>query len=306
MSLHTFGGRAHRSNCEVIVYPDGLVEAKLGSQDIGTGTRTVIGIVVAETFGISLESVKVSLGDSRYVASGPSGGSTTVGGVSSSSRRGALDARQQIFERIAPYLEATAADLEAKAGMIRVQGDPSRSLSWKEAAAKLGVNPVTVTGANPGPGKLNDSGTAGVQMADVSVDMETGVVRINKYVAVQDCGLIIDLKTAESQVYGAVIMGISYALTEEKIFDPVTGRLLNADLEFYKLPGIGDIGEVVVHLMTGPGFDERGVIGMGEPPVISPGAALSNAVANATGVRVPQLPLTADRVIAALEKGGVS
>ena len=101
-------------------------------------------------------------------------------------------------------------------------------------------------------------------------------------------------------------MGISYALIEEKIFDPVTGRLLNVDLEFYKLPGIGDIGEVVVHLMTGPGFDERGVIGMGEPSVISPGAALSNAVANATGVRVPQLPLTADRVIAALEKGGVS
>ena len=306
MSLHTFGGRAHRSNCEVIVYPDGLVEARLASQDIGTGTRTVVGIVVAETFGIPLESVKVSLGDSRYVASGPSGGSTTVGGVSASSRRGALDARQQFFERIAPFLEATAADLEAKEGMIRVKGDPSRSLSWKEAAAKLGVNPVTVTGANPGPGKLNGSGTGGVQMADVSVDMETGVVRINKFAAVQDCGLIIDLQTTESQVYGAVIMGISYALTEEKIFDPVTGRLLNADLEFYKLPGIGDIGEVVVHLMTGPGFDERGVIGMGEPAVISPGAALSNAVANATGVRVPQLPLTADRVIAALEKGGVS
>ena len=179
-------------------------------------------------------------------------------------------------------------------------------MTWTEAAAKLGVNPITVSGSNPGPGKLNDSGVGGVQMADVSVDMETGVVKINKMVAVQDCGLIINIKTAESQVYGALIMGITYALTEEKIFDPVTGRLLNANMEFYKLAGIGDIGELVVHMMTGPGYDERGVIGLGEPPVISPGAAISNAVANAIGVRVPNLPLTANRVIAALEKGGVS
>ena len=122
LSLHTWGGRAHRSNCEVIVYPDGLVEAKLGSQDLGTGTITVIAIVLAETFGIPLQWTKVSLGDSRYPASGPSGGSTTVGGVSSSTRRGATDARQQLFERVAPYLEATADELEAKDGSVRVKG----------------------------------------------------------------------------------------------------------------------------------------------------------------------------------------
>lgn len=306
LALHTWGGRAHRSNCEVIVYPDGLVEAKLGSQDLGTGTITVIAIVLAETFGIPLQWTKVALGDSHYPASGPSGGSTTVGGVSSSTRRGAMDARQQLFERVAPYLEATADELEAKDGSVRVKGAPNRSMTWKEAAAKLGVNPITASGSNPGPGKLNDSGVGGVQMADVSVDMETGVVKINKMVAVQDCGLIINIKTAESQVYGALIMGVTYALTEEKIFDPVTGQLLNGDMEFYKLAGIGDVGELVVHMMTGPGYDERGVIGLGEPPVISPGAAISNAVANAIGVRVPNLPLTANRVIAALEKGGVS
>jgi xanthine dehydrogenase YagR molybdenum-binding subunit len=305
LSLHTWGGRAHQSNCEVIVYPDGLVEAKLASQDLGTGTRTVIGIVLAETFGIPLDSVKVTIGDSLHPASGASGGSTTVGGVSSSTRRGATDALGQLLERVAPYLEATPDQLEAKEGKVRVKGDPNRSLTWKEAAAKLGVNPITVSGKNPGPGKLNDSGVGGVQMADVSVDMETGIVKINKMVAVQDCGLIIDMKTAESQVYGALIMGITYALIEEKIFDPITGRLLNANMEFYKLAGIGDIGELVVHMMTGPGYDERGVIGLGEPPVISPGAAIANAVANAIGVRVPQLPLTPARVIAGLEKGGV-
>jgi len=132
------------------------------------------------------------------------------------------------------------------------------------------------------------------------------VVRMEKMVAVQDCGLIIDLKTAESQVYGAMIMGITYALFEEKVMDQQTGQHLNADMEFYKLAGIGDIGELVVHMMQGPGYDDRGVIGLGEPPTVSPGAAISNAVANAIGVRVPTLPLTADRVLTALGKGGMA
>jgi xanthine dehydrogenase YagR molybdenum-binding subunit len=91
-----------------------------------------------------------------------------------------------------------------------------------------------------------------------------------------------------------------------KIMDNATGQMLNPNMEFYKLAGIGDIGELVVHMMTGPGYDERGVIGLGEPPVISPGAAISNAVANAIGVRVPTIPLTAARVLAAMGKGGVA
>jgi xanthine dehydrogenase YagR molybdenum-binding subunit len=99
-------------------------------------------------------------------------------------------------------------------------------------------------------------------------------------------------------------MSICSALMEERIMDQQTGRVLNPDMEFYKLAGIGDIGELKVHMMTGKGYDERGVIGLGEPPVVSPGAVISNAVANAIGVRVPYLPLTPDRVLAALEKKG--
>jgi xanthine dehydrogenase YagR molybdenum-binding subunit len=99
-------------------------------------------------------------------------------------------------------------------------------------------------------------------------------------------------------------MGVGYALYEEKIMDQATGRMLNPNMEFYKLAGIGDIGDLVVHMMTGKGYDERGVIGLGEPPVVSPGAVIGNAVANAIGVRVPSLPLTPDRVLDALEKKG--
>jgi len=186
-------------------------------------------------------------------------------------------------------------------GRIQVKGDPDKSLTWKQACGKLGVNPILVTGKNPGPCSLTDSGVGGVQIADVSVDIETGIVKMNKVVVVQDCGLVLNVKAAESQCQGAVIMGICYSLYEEKLMDRVTGRSLNPNMEFYKLAGIGDIGEIEVHFMSGPGYDERGVIGLGEPPVISPGAAISNAVANAIGVRVPTIPITPEKVLAALQ-----
>jgi xanthine dehydrogenase YagR molybdenum-binding subunit len=141
-------------------------------------------------------------------------------------------------------------------------------------------------------------------MADVSVDTETGVVKMNKMVCVQDCGLVINLKTAESQCYGAMIMGIASTLYEEKVMDPTTGRMLNPNMDFYRLAGIGDVGDLVVHMMTGKGYDERGPIGLGEPPTVSPAAAISNAVANAIGVRVPFLPITPDQVLAALNPQG--
>ena len=142
-------------------------------------------------------------------------------------------------------------------------------------------------------------------MADVTVDIETGIVKMNKFVAVQDCGLIINEKTAESQVFGAMIMGVCYCLMEERIMDEYLGRPLNSNMEFYKLAGIGDIGDFVVHMWKDdPEQDGRGVIGLGEPPVISPAAAIGNAVANAIGVRVPRVPFTPERILAALEKKG--
>jgi xanthine dehydrogenase YagR molybdenum-binding subunit len=309
LSIHTWGGRGHNSNCDFTIHPDGSVEIKMGTQDLGTGARTIITIVAADTLGIPMENVTLLYGNNKYPQSGGSGGSTTSGGVTASTRRGAINARDALFEKIAPSLKASPEELEAVKGRVQVKGDANRGLSWKEACAKIGAVPLTVHGKNPNkdePPDLTNSGVGGVQMADVSVDTETGIVRVNKMVAVQDCGLVVNVKTAESQVYGALIMGISYALYEEKILDPVTGRVLNPNLEFYRLAGLSDIGELKVHMMTGKGYDERGVIGLAEPPVVSPGAAISNAVANAIGVRVPFLPLTPERVLAALEEGGTN
>lgn len=308
LSLHTWGGRGHGSDCDLSIHPDGSVDIKMGTQDIGTGTRTCVAIVAADALGLQVDAIKLYIGDTQYPPSGGSGGSTTPGGVSSSTRRAVVDARDALFAKVAPALNAQPDDLEARDGTVRVKSDPTRSLSWKEACSKIGATPITCHGhndqvASKNKPDLTNSGVGGVQMAEVEVDLDTGIAKVTKMVAVQDCGLIIDVKMAESSVLGALIMGISYSLFEEKIMDPITGRMLNPDMEFYRLAGLNDIPELRVHMMTGKGYDERGVIGLGEPPVISPGAAISNAVANAIGVRVPFLPITPYRVLAALSQG---
>jgi xanthine dehydrogenase YagR molybdenum-binding subunit len=300
LSMHTWGGRGHQSECDLTIQPDGSVTIKMGTQDLGTGTRTAIMAVAADTLGLTPQQINLLYGDTQYPPSGGSGGSTTIGGVCSTTRRAAVDARDALFAKVASALGATAEQLEAVKGQIRVKGQASKTLSWKDACAKIGAVPINAHGKNlAGRDPLMNSGVGGVQMADVSVDTETGIVKLNKMVAVQDCGLIVSLETAESQCYGALIMGISYALYEEKIMDQITGHMLNPNLEFYRLARIGDIGELVVKMMLNK-YDSRGVIGLGEPPVVSPGAAISNAVANAIGVRVPMLPLTPERVLAAL------
>ena len=305
IGVNTWGGAGHASKAIANINPDGSVEIEIGSQDLGTGTRTVIGIVAAETFGLPLTAVKVKIGDNKYPPSGGSGGSTTVGGVSSSTRKASVNALAKLFEAVAPALGAPADQLEAVDGKVRVKGNPTKALAWGAACQKLGVKKISEMGENvpreAAKEGLNTGGVGGVQVADVSVDTETGVVKLNKLVAVQDCGLIINPKTAESQIYGACIMSICAALTEERIMDQATGHMLNADMEFYKLAGIADIGEIVIHLDITPEHDKRGVIGLGEPPAIGGMASIANAVANAIGVRVPQVPLTARRVIDALE-----
>jgi CO/xanthine dehydrogenase Mo-binding subunit len=138
-------------------------------------------------------------------------------------------------------------------------------------------------------------------MAHVAVDLETGVVRMKKFVAVQDQGLVINPKTCQSQIYGAVCMGIAGALFEQRIMDPATGAFVNAELSDYRLPRLGDVGEIVVYLYEPDKERDRGVVGNGEPPVISPIAAISNAICNAIGVRVPVAPYTPQRVLEALQ-----
>ena len=304
IGIHTWGGVANSSTCRLKVYPDGGVETFCGTQDIGTGTRTVCAMVVAETFGLPVEAVKVNIGHSTLPESGASGGSTTVGSVAESHRRASQDALAEMKKLVAKKLDVSPDELEVVTGRIQVSGKPDQSLGWKEACGLIGINPIQITSSHKRGDKspLSNEGVGGVQIAHVAVDTDTGVVKMKKLVAVQDMGLIINPKLAKSQIYGAVIMGIAYSLFEQRINDPASGAFLNAELGDYRLPRLGDIGEIVVELYEPDDQRERGVIGIGEPPVISPGAAISNAVCNATGVRVPVLPLTPKRVLESLQK----
>jgi len=301
MALHTWGGAGGANNdTKVTISADGSVLVQCSTQDLGTAARTVEAIVVAEILGLNPTDITVQIGESPLGRSTPSGGSTTCPGTAPAALNAATAARDAFFTAIAPRFNAQVGDLSIEVGQIRNRAN-NTTIPWRQACARLGQTPAVGNG-NWTPG-LSNNGVGGVQIAEVKVDTETGVVRCTKIVAVQDCGLIINKLGCESQTAGGVIMGVNYALFEEAIFDRHTGRQCNPDMEFYKLGGIQDMPNIVVHMMDMP---ERGVIGIGEPPTISTAAAIGNAVFNAIGVRVPHAPFTPERVLAALatRKGG--
>jgi xanthine dehydrogenase YagR molybdenum-binding subunit len=289
------GARQTRANCEIM--PDGGVTTKIATQDIGTGTRTLVAMITAETMGLPLDVVHAAIGDTNYPYAPGSGGSVTVGSISPAVRVACENARDALFAKIAPTLGVEPAALVAKDGRIQSKTDASKSVAWKDACKALGTQPVQADGAfDPA---LASVGTSGVQFADVEVDIETGVTHVRKIVCVQDCGMIVDKLTAESQCYGGIIMGTGFALFEDRILDRRTANMVNPNMEWYLVPGVSDVPEIDVTLVDQP---DRGVVGLGEPPVISTAAAIANAVANAIGVRIRKLPITPDTVLAALEQ----
>lgn len=311
MAIHTWGGAAGKPNdVNVTISSDGSVLVTCSTQDLGTGQRTVMAIIVAEILGLQVGDLTVKVGESPFGASSGSGGSTTCPGTSPPTLQAAEAARNALLDALAPRLKAKREDLAIELGHIVDKGG-NKKYVWKEACAKLGMDTAVGKGAwlpaqrqadDPlVQGGTSNAGVGGVQIAEVWVDTETGVVRCTKVVAVQDCGLIINKLGCESQVAGGVVMGVNYALFEEQIMDRATGRMVNPDMEFYKLGGIEDMPQIVVHMYDMP---DRGVIGIGEPPTIGTAAAVGNAIFNALGVRVPIAPFTPERVLEALAKGG--
>jgi xanthine dehydrogenase YagR molybdenum-binding subunit len=206
-------------------------------------------------------------------------------------------ARDALFAKVAPTLGSTAESLVAEGGRIFVKGAPSKGLAWKDACKLIGTEPISVDGQ--WEDGLSGSGTSGVQFAEASVDIETGIVRVTRILAIQDCGLIVDKLTAESQAYGGVIAAINFALFEDRILDRVTGQMVNPNMEMYLLAGMSDVPKIDIMLNNMP---ERGVIGIGEPPTVSTASAIANAVRNATGATIRSLPLHPHKVLAAIEQ----
>jgi xanthine dehydrogenase YagR molybdenum-binding subunit len=271
------GGGSKSTQGEAQINPDGSIEIRLGVQDIGTGTRTVIAVVAAEILGLKPEQITVRVGDTNFPPGPGSGGSTTCPSVSPT----VFDVCQNALQQ-----------LQTQSGLADARGE-----NWFAACKKLGVNPLVVHGKwQEG---LSSSRAGGVQYAEVEVDTETGLVTVKKILGVHDCGLIINKVTLESQINGGIIMGMGYALYEERVMDDLSGVVLNPNFETYKMPGIADVPDIEIILVNMP---ERGVIGIGEPATVPTAGAIANAVANALGTRVCSLPITPAKVLAALGK----
>jgi xanthine dehydrogenase YagR molybdenum-binding subunit len=271
----TWPGAGDRAQADLQVNSDGTVEVRVGTQDLGTGSRTVAQLVAAEMLNLDPARITVRIGDTRFPPSGVSGGSMTTGAIA-----------PPIYDAC----ERAIAQLKEVSGLA----DPTGA-NWDAACAKLDRQSIVVHGAwKEG---LTNAWTGGVQFAEVEVDTDTGFVRVRRMLGVHDCGLVVNRLTCRNQIYGGIIMGLGYALYEQRVMDDRTGVVLNPGFELYKLPGATDIPEIDVLLLDMP---ERGIIGIGEPATIPTAAAIANAVANALGVRVPSLPITPDRVLAAL------
>ena len=297
VSAHLWGGGGRGSKVHIDITSDGSVVVKCGTQDIGTGTRTLVAVVAAETFGLPIAAVTPEIGDTMYPMSGGSGGSTTAASVSPAVRVASVRALDALFAKVAPALGTTPDNLVAEAGRIHVKGDASRGLAWRDACKQIGTEPIAVD--DEWQQGLSSTGTSGVQFAEVTVDIETGIVRVKRILALQDCGLVVDRLTAESQIYGGVIAAINFALFEDRILDRVTGQMVNPNMESYLLAGMSDIPQIDIVLNDMP---ERGVIGIGEPPTVSTASAIANAVRNATGVTIRSLPLHPHKVLEAIER----
>lgn len=286
---------------EVKVHRDGSVELFSGAQDIGTGFRTAMAMVVAEELGLKPSDITPRIGNSSYPFGPASGGSNTTNSVGPVVRLAANEARKKLFEIAAPMLKVKPDELDAADGKVFVKAQPGKSVPFKQVAAKMPGEVVSATAQRKPQYQTYRQDIAGTQFAEVEVDVETGGVKVIKMVSVNDCGLPINPLTAENQVIGAMIQGVSWALFENRILDRNVGTMVNPNLEWYKILAPSDMFEAVSLLTpVANGGQNTSAAGIGEPPIVPTLAAVANAIFNATGARVRRLPITPDVMLAAL------
>jgi xanthine dehydrogenase YagR molybdenum-binding subunit len=290
-------GGGGRQQCVVTVSigRDGSVIVACGSQDLGTGTRTYMRAIVAEELGLEMRDVLEKIGNSKLGDANASGGSTTAASLAPAVKVGAVNARKEMAKRIATLLGCKPEQVVFDIGKVIGDGKP---LDWKQACAALPSAGLSVTGEwNAG---LSGNGAHGASFAEVEVDIETGHIRPIKMCHVQDGGLILNRLAAESQINGGMIQSLGMALYEQRVMDPKLGIMLNAGFGDYKLAGCLEIPELI------PIIDDEDprnvVIGIAEPANIPGVGAVANAVFNACGVRVRDLPITPDKILNGLAK----
>lgn len=285
------GGGNNQCKVDLTISRDGSVLVACGTQDLGTGTRTYTRAIVAEEFGLGMNDVKEQIGSSKLGSANPSGGSTTAASLAPSVKDAAIKARMMFVERVAPLLgNAKPEEVVFAGGKVSAKG---QSLTWKQACAALPAAGVRSHGE--WRADLQSRGIHGVCFAEVEVDVETGHIKPIKMVHVQDGGLPLNRLTLESQINGGMIQSLGQALYEGRVMDAQLGMQLNPGFGDYKLPGCLEMPELV------PIIDDddkrEAVIGIAEGCIIPALGAIANAVFNATGLRIRELPITPDKIL---------
>jgi xanthine dehydrogenase YagR molybdenum-binding subunit len=286
----------------VRIHPDGSVDVLTGTQDLGTGARTIFAQVAAEALGARLADVRVILGDTERTPYTPnSWGSMTTPSVAPAVRMAAEEARGHLVEAASEILGVPAHEIIVRDGQI-IPENGNEAVSIADVTSRLGD--VTIMGhGSRGP---NQRGvglmTFGAQIAEVEVDTWTGNVRVVRITAVHDVGRVLNPLLARSQLEGGIIQGLGFALFEERIVDERLGVPINAGLHDYKIPTMADIPHIDASCL--PTVDTTansvGSRGLAEPPIIPTAPAIANAVRDALGVPVNDLPLTPWRVLAVM------
>jgi len=297
-----WGGGVPGTLADIKIHRDGSVEAVSGTQDIGCGTRTYMATVAAETLGLEPQDITVKIGDTVYPWAPISGGSLTAPSVAPAVRDAALQAADHLKGMAAKKLGVPAADIALGDKKLFDKNKPDNAIAFKDLVKELRREAVFhgERGGMPGGFAYN---TFGAHFAEVEVDTETGRISVLKVVAVHEIGRVLNRLTAESQVIGGVTQGISTALFEERVLDENTGKMVNPNLQSYKIATSMDMPEIVPLFvdLVDPRINNLGNKGLGEPPRIPSSAAVANAVYNAVGVHLREIPMTPDKVLKALQ-----
>lgn len=283
---------------------DGVLQVQIGTADL-SGTPTSFALLAAEAYGVDPDQVRFVYSDTDSAPYGGGvGGSKTLYTLGNAVIRAAEDARRQTLAIAAEEFEVSAEDLEIVDGRVQVRGFPDRSIGLGEIAGKT----MTFGGAyepvygNGRQAVTDRAPSFSAQVAEVEVDEETGEVNLVNLAVVQDVGRAINPLAVEGQMQGGAVQGVGWALYEEMRYDE-SGQLLTGSWMDYAMPDAMQASPIQTQIVEVPSesgpFGARGV---GEPPVIPTVAAIANAVADATGVRLAQTPMTAPRVLEALEQ----
>ena len=298
-------GQAGRPPSTAIVkyYLDGSANLNMGAADLGTGTKTVMAMVVAEELGVPIERIEVvnaDTGTTQYT--GASGGSKTVMTDSPAVRAAAVQVKSQLLAMAAEQLKVPAESLTLKSGEISGPGGSPKVAvgALPDMRTQQVIVGVGIRGPNPTDKSIRPFAT---HFAEVEVNIHTGEMRVLRMVAMQDSGRVMNQMTFRSQVLGGLTMGIGFAMTERRVLDPQTGKMVNDNWHDYKIATAKDVPADLTCLpidLRDHECDTTSTKGLGEPSTVPAAAAIANAFYNATGIRIKDAPITVGKVVSLL------